>query len=102
MVTSSAPRWCTARRQWRGSSFASELDLHVRFDRPAAYRLWAQVELADGTGVTAPFVVHAAVAPAADGGRRSRGRAHRPVSASARPSFTAAASAAWSRSLRSA
>ncbi|GAA4698499.1 heavy metal translocating P-type ATPase [Nocardioides conyzicola] len=42
-----------------GTTFGPELDLHVRFDRPGAYRLWAQVRLADGTVVTAPFVVHA-------------------------------------------
>jgi Cu+-exporting ATPase len=41
-----------------GTSFGPELDLHVRFDRPGAYRLWAQFALADGTVVTAPFVVH--------------------------------------------
>jgi Cu+-exporting ATPase len=41
-----------------GTSFGPDLDLHVRFDRPGAYRLWAQFELADGTVVTAPFVVH--------------------------------------------
>jgi Cu+-exporting ATPase len=32
----------------------------VRFVVPGTYRLWAQVALADGTVVTAPFVVHAA------------------------------------------
>jgi Cu+-exporting ATPase len=42
-----------------GTEFGPELDLHVRFDVPGAYRLWAQVRLADGTVVTAPFVVHA-------------------------------------------
>jgi P-type Cu+ transporter len=26
---------------------------------PGTYRLWAQVALADGTVITAPFVVHA-------------------------------------------
>ena len=41
-----------------GTTFGPDLDLHVRFDRPGAYRLWAQFELADGTVVTAPFVVH--------------------------------------------
>jgi Cu+-exporting ATPase len=41
-----------------GTTFGPDLDLHVRFDRPGAYRLWAQLELADGTVVTAPFVVH--------------------------------------------
>ena len=51
-----------------GSEFGPDLDLHVRFDRPGAYRLWAQFELGDGTVVTAPFVLHpqpAAGAPAA-------------------------------------
>jgi len=42
-----------------GTEFGPELDLHMRFDQPGAYRLWAQVRLADGTVVTAPFVVHA-------------------------------------------
>ena len=41
-----------------GTRFGPHLDLHVRFDRPVAYRLWAQFELADGTVVTAPFVLH--------------------------------------------
>jgi P-type Cu+ transporter len=41
-----------------GTTFGPDLDLHVRFDRPGAYRLWAQFELADGTVVTAPFVLH--------------------------------------------
>jgi P-type Cu+ transporter len=42
-----------------GTEFGPELDLHVRLDSPGAYRLWAQVRLADGSVVTAPFVVHA-------------------------------------------
>jgi Cu+-exporting ATPase len=42
-----------------GTTFGPDLDLHVRFDRPGAYRLWAQFELADGEVITAPFVVHA-------------------------------------------
>jgi Cu+-exporting ATPase len=41
-----------------GTRFGPDLDLHVRFDRPGTYRLWAQFELSDGTVVTAPFVVH--------------------------------------------
>jgi Cu+-exporting ATPase len=41
-----------------GTLFGPDLDLHVRFDRLGAYRLWAQFELADGTVVTAPFVLH--------------------------------------------
>jgi Cu+-exporting ATPase len=41
-----------------GTRFGPELELHVRFDRPGAYRLWAQFELADGTVVTAPFTLH--------------------------------------------
>ncbi|HQR25543.1 MAG TPA: heavy metal translocating P-type ATPase [Nocardioides sp.] len=41
-----------------GTRFGPDLDLHVRFDRPGAHRLWAQFELADGTIVTAPFVLH--------------------------------------------
>ena len=56
-----------------GTRFGPDLDLHVRFDRPGAYRLWAQFELADGTVVTAPFVLHptlpaspAAAQPAAE------------------------------------
>ncbi|MGH3496005.1 MAG: hypothetical protein ACRDP1_00875, partial [Nocardioidaceae bacterium] len=47
-----------------GTKFGPDLDLHVRFDRPGAYRLWAQFELADGSVVTAPLVVRAAADPA--------------------------------------
>jgi Cu+-exporting ATPase len=43
-----------------GTTFGPDLDLHVRFVVPGTYRLWAQVALADGTVVTAPFVVQAA------------------------------------------
>ncbi|SFC93703.1 Cu+-exporting ATPase [Nocardioides terrae] len=43
-----------------GTTFGPELDLHVNFDRPGAYRLWAQFRLGDGTVITAPFVVHVA------------------------------------------
>jgi P-type Cu+ transporter len=49
-----------------GTTFGPDLDLHVRFERPGAYRLWAQFRLADGAVVTAPFVVHAQP-PAASG-----------------------------------
>jgi Cu+-exporting ATPase len=42
-----------------GTTFGPDLDLHVRFVVPGTYLLWAQVALADGTVVTAPFVVHA-------------------------------------------
>jgi Cu+-exporting ATPase len=42
-----------------GTEFGPDLDLHVRFEAPGAYRLWAQLRLGDGTVVTAPFVVHA-------------------------------------------
>ena len=42
-----------------GTTFGPDLELHVRFVVPGTYRLWAQVQLADGTVVTAPFVVHA-------------------------------------------
>jgi Cu+-exporting ATPase len=42
-----------------GTTFGAELDLHVEFDRPGAYRLFAQFRLGDGEVVTAPFVVHA-------------------------------------------
>jgi Cu+-exporting ATPase len=41
-----------------GTAFGPDLDLHVDFDRPGAYRLWAQLRLGDGTVVTAPFVLH--------------------------------------------
>jgi Cu+-exporting ATPase len=41
-----------------GTTFGPDLDLHVRFDRPGAYRFWAQLRLGDGRIVTAPFVVH--------------------------------------------
>jgi Cu+-exporting ATPase len=46
-----------------GTSFGPDLGLHVRFDQPGAYRLWAQFELGDGTVVTAPFVLHAMPPP---------------------------------------
>ncbi|QNN51831.1 heavy metal translocating P-type ATPase [Nocardioides mesophilus] len=42
-----------------GTEFGPELELHVRFDTPGDYRLWAQFRLADGTVVTAPFLLHA-------------------------------------------
>ncbi len=42
-----------------GTQFGPALELHVQFEVPGAYRLWAQLRLADGTVVTAPFVVHA-------------------------------------------
>ncbi len=41
-----------------GTTFGPALKLHVDFDRPGAYRLWAQFRLGDGTVITAPFVVH--------------------------------------------
>ncbi|HEU5037382.1 MAG TPA: heavy metal translocating P-type ATPase [Nocardioides sp.] len=40
-----------------GTTFGPDLALHVRFDRPGTYRLWAQFRLGDGTMVTAPFIV---------------------------------------------
>ena len=46
-----------------GTTFGPDLDLHVRFDRPGTYRMWAQFRLGDGTVVTAPFVVHATGEP---------------------------------------
>ncbi|MFC4786331.1 hypothetical protein ACT8ZV_17775 [Nocardioides sp. MAHUQ-72] len=49
-----------------GTSFGPDLDLHVRFDRPGAYRRWAQFRLGDGTVITAPFVVHVHDYPAQD------------------------------------
>jgi Cu+-exporting ATPase len=42
-----------------GQEFGPELDLHVRFDTPGVYRLWAQFRLADGRVITAPFTVTA-------------------------------------------
>ena len=62
-----------------GTTFGPSLALHVRFDRPGAYRLWAQFELDDGTVVTAPFVVHAEGQPTpqpaeVDAGARSSAR----------------------------
>jgi Cu+-exporting ATPase len=42
-----------------GTEFGPELGLHVKFDTPGSYRLWAQFQLADGTVVTAPFMLHA-------------------------------------------
>ena len=42
-----------------GTRFGPDLDLHLRVDDPGAYRIWAQVRLADGSVVTAPLLVHA-------------------------------------------
>jgi Cu+-exporting ATPase len=42
-----------------GTTFGPDLDLHATFAAAGTYRLWAQFALADGTVVTAPFVVHA-------------------------------------------
>jgi Cu+-exporting ATPase len=42
-----------------GTRFGPDLGLHVRFDQPGAYRLFAQFRLADGRVITAPFVVDA-------------------------------------------
>ncbi len=41
-----------------GTTFGPDLDLHVRFDRPGAYRLWAQFAPRQRHGGHAPFVVH--------------------------------------------
>jgi Cu+-exporting ATPase len=41
-----------------GTRLGPELELHAQFVVPGAYRLWAQLELADGQVVTAPFVLH--------------------------------------------
>ena len=49
-----------------GTRFGPDLGLHVRFERPGAYRLFAQFRLADGRVVTAPFVVHAGDTGATD------------------------------------
>ena len=54
-----------------GTSFGPDLGLHVRFDQPGAYRLFAQFRLADGRVVTAPFVVHAGAGPDAGAARRA-------------------------------
>jgi Cu+-exporting ATPase len=43
-----------------GTRFGPDLGLHVRFEQPGAYRLFAQFRLADGRVVTAPFTVHTA------------------------------------------
>jgi Cu+-exporting ATPase len=42
-----------------GTKFGPELGLHVQFDTPGSYRLWAQFRLGDGTVITAPFLLHA-------------------------------------------
>jgi P-type Cu+ transporter len=42
-----------------GTEFGPELGLHVRFDTPGTYRLWAQFRLGDGSVITAPFTVNA-------------------------------------------
>jgi Cu+-exporting ATPase len=41
-----------------GTRFGPELALHAHLETAGTYRLWAQLRLADGTVVTAPFVVH--------------------------------------------
>ena len=41
-----------------GTRLGPELELHAVFEVPGAYRLWAQLRLADGRVVTAPFVLH--------------------------------------------
>jgi Cu+-exporting ATPase len=41
-----------------GTEFGPELGMHVRFEDPGAYRLFAQFRLDDGTVVTAPFTLH--------------------------------------------
>ncbi len=57
-----------------GTTFGPELDLHVTFEVPGAYRLWAQFKLPDDTVVTAPFTVRA--------GNRTSEAAHADTSAS--------------------
>lgn len=42
-----------------GQTFGPDLPVHVHFDTPGTYRLWAQFRLADGAVVTAPFTVQA-------------------------------------------
>jgi Cu+-exporting ATPase len=42
-----------------GTTFGPELSLHARFEVPGFSRVWAQFRLADGTVITAPFVVQA-------------------------------------------
>lgn len=41
-----------------GTVFGPELDLHLRFELPGTYRLFAKFRLGDRTVFTAPFVVH--------------------------------------------
>jgi P-type Cu+ transporter len=41
-----------------GTTFGPTLDMHVRFETPGAYRLWAQFRKSDGRVVTSPFTVH--------------------------------------------
>jgi Cu+-exporting ATPase len=48
-----------------GTEFGPELGMHVRFEDPGAYRLFAQFRLADGTVVTAPFTLHTETSGAA-------------------------------------
>jgi P-type Cu+ transporter len=59
-----------------GTRFGPDLDLHVRFDRPGAYRLWAQFELADGTVVTVPFVLHPELPAGPPAAQTTNGTAH--------------------------
>jgi Cu+-exporting ATPase len=41
-----------------GTRLGPDLELHAELAVPGAYRLWAQLRLADGQVVTAPFVLH--------------------------------------------
>lgn len=41
-----------------GTQFGPDLGLHVRFEEPGAYRLFAQFRLANERVITLPFVVH--------------------------------------------
>jgi Cu+-exporting ATPase len=40
-----------------GQTFGPELPVHVHFDTPGNYRLWAQFRLGDGQVITAPFTI---------------------------------------------
>ena len=42
-----------------GQQFGPDLDVHTHFDHTGLYRMWAQVQLADGDVITVPFTVRA-------------------------------------------
>jgi hypothetical protein len=67
-----------------GTTFGPDLPVHVRFDTPGTYRLWAQFRLGSGQIITAPFTVHVSTNRSATWPRR-RGSGSSSTSAPACP-----------------